>query len=51
MNKTERIKSAKLLLKKDSEYLERIKDIGTVQEILTTKTRIRIHQLTIEMNG
>lgn len=51
MGKQERIESARVLLKKDSEYLEKIKDSGTIQEILTTKTRIRIHELTIEMNG
>ena len=47
--KIERVKSAKHWLKHDSEYLDKIKDSGTVQEILTTQTRIRIHKLTIEM--
>ncbi len=47
--KIERVESAKKCLKRDSEYLKKIKDSGTIQEILTTEARIRIHQLTIEM--
>ena len=49
--KIERVESAKKFLKHDLEYLEKIKDSGTVQQILTTKARIRMHELTIELNG
>ena len=45
--KFERVESAKKMLKHDSEYLEKIKDSGTVREILTMETRIRIHTLVI----
>ena len=46
--KIERVESAKKMLKHDSEYLEKIKDSGNVQQILTTQARIRIHESTIK---
>ena len=49
--KIERVESARKFLKHDSEYLEKIKGSGTAQEILTTQARIKIHELTIQLNG
>ena len=46
--KIERVESARKMLKHDSEYLEQFKDSGTVQQILTTQARIRIHEATIK---
>ena len=47
--KIERVNCAKKMLKHDLSYLDEIKNTGTVREILTTQTRIRIHELTINM--
>ena len=49
--KIERAESAKKFLKHDLEYLEKNKGSGSVQQILTTKARIRMHELTIQLNG